>query len=135
MATWCEISIIRHLRNGKIIRATKSSVVARGWLRAEKEEWTGRGQIFRQVWYYNDVCWVAQSCSILCDPMDSRLLCPCGCSRQEYWSGLPYPLPGDFPNSGIEPRSPALQADSLPYKPPGNCFDYHYILQCRCGEF
>ena len=37
-----------------------------------------------------------------------------GFSRQEYWSGLPCPPPGDLPNRGIEPRSPALQADSLP---------------------
>ena len=37
-----------------------------------------------------------------------------GFSRQEYWSGLPLPSPGDLPNPGIEPRSPALQADSLP---------------------
>ena len=36
-----------------------------------------------------------------------------GFSRQEYWSGLPFPTPGDLPNPGIEPRSPALQADSL----------------------
>ena len=35
-------------------------------------------------------------------------------SRQEYWSGLPFPSPGDLPNSEIEPRSPALQADALP---------------------
>ena len=35
-----------------------------------------------------------------------------GFSRQEYWSGLPFPSPGDLPNSGIEPRSPALQADA-----------------------
>ena len=35
-------------------------------------------------------------------------------SRQGYWSGLLFPSPGDLPNSGIEPRSPALQADSLP---------------------
>ena len=34
-------------------------------------------------------------------------------SRQEYWSGLPFPSPGDLPDPGIEPRSPALQADSL----------------------
>ena len=40
-------------------------------------------------------------------------------SRQEYWSGLPFPSPGDLPNPGIEPRSPALQADSLPSEPPG----------------
>ena len=37
-----------------------------------------------------------------------------GFSRQEYWSALPFPLSGDFPDPGIEPGSPALQADSLP---------------------
>ena len=42
-----------------------------------------------------------------------------GFSRQEYWSGLPSPSPGDFPNPGIEPASPALQADSLPSEPSG----------------
>ena len=36
-----------------------------------------------------------------------------GFSRQEYWSGLPFPSPGDLPNPGIEPRSPALQADTM----------------------
>ena len=40
-------------------------------------------------------------------------------SRQKYWSGLPFSSPGDLPNSGIKPRSPALQADSLPSEPPG----------------
>ena len=40
-----------------------------------------------------------------------------GFSREEYWSGLPCPSPGYFPNPGIEPESPALQADSLPFQP------------------
>ena len=40
-------------------------------------------------------------------------------SRPEYWSGEPFPSPGDLPNPGIEPRSPALQADSLPAEPQG----------------
>ena len=40
-------------------------------------------------------------------------------SRQEYWSGLPFPSPGDLPNPGIEPGSPALPADTLPSEPPG----------------
>ena len=40
-------------------------------------------------------------------------------SRQKHWSGLPFPSPGDFPDPGIEPWSPALQADSLPSEPPG----------------
>ena len=39
-------------------------------------------------------------------------------SRQEYWSGLPFPSPGDLPNPGIEPGSPALRVDSLPSEPP-----------------
>ena len=38
-------------------------------------------------------------------------------SRTEYWSGWPFPSPGDLPNPGIEPRSPTLQADSLPAEP------------------
>ena len=42
-----------------------------------------------------------------------------GFSRQEYWSGLPFPSPGDLPDSGIKPRSPALQADALISEPPG----------------
>jgi len=41
-------------------------------------------------------------------------------SRQEHWSGLPLPFPGDLPDTGIEPESPAPQADSLPSEPPGN---------------
>jgi len=40
-------------------------------------------------------------------------------SRPEYWSGLPFPSPRDLPNSGIKPRSPALQVDSLPDEPQG----------------
>ena len=42
-----------------------------------------------------------------------------GFSRQECWSGWPFPSPGDLPNPGIEPRSPALQADALLSEPPG----------------
>ena len=43
-----------------------------------------------------------------------------GFSRQEYWSRLPFPSPGDLPDPGIEPRCPALQADFLLTEPPGN---------------
>ena len=69
------------------------------------------------------LCLVTQWCLTLCNPMDcslpARLLCPWGFFRQEYWSGLPCPPPGDPPNPGIEPRSPVLQADSLPSELPG----------------
>ena len=61
---------------------------------------------------------VVQSCPTLCDPMDCSLVAhqaplSMGFSRQEYWSGLPFPSPGDLPNPGIKPGSLALQADSL----------------------
>ena len=42
-----------------------------------------------------------------------------GFSRQEYWSGLPFPSPGDLPNPGIKPVSPSLKADALTSEPPG----------------
>ena len=41
-------------------------------------------------------------------------------SRQEYWSGLPFPSPGDLPNLGIKPKSPALQTGSLPLRHEGS---------------
>ena len=43
-------------------------------------------------------------------------------SRQEYWSGLPFPSPEDLPGPGIKPWSPALEADTLPFEPPGKPF-------------
>ena len=62
-----------------------------------------------------------QSCPTLCDPIDGSPSAPpsLGFSRQEHWSGLPCPPPGDLPNPGIKPRSPTLQADSLPSETPG----------------
>ena len=62
------------------------------------------------------LCLVVQSCPTLCNPMDcsGQALLTMGFSRPEYWSGLPCLPPGDLPNPGIKPRSPELQADSLP---------------------
>ena len=59
---------------------------------------------------------VARSCRTLVTTWTVAHQAPLsmGFSRQEYWSGLPVPSPGDLPNPGIEPRSPALQAGSLP---------------------
>ena len=64
--------------------------------------------------------------------MSTSLLCPWDFSRQEYWNELPFPSPGDLPDPGIEPTSPALQADSLPSEPPGKLLmskaeQRHYI--------
>ena len=54
-------------------------------------------------------------------------------SRQEYWNGLPFSSPGDLPNPGIEPGSPASQEDALPSEPPGtmsfvNCLHLKLLL-------
>ena len=70
------------------------------------------------------MCCAVLSHSVLSDSLwlyglkPARLLCPWGFSRQEYWSGLSCPPPRELPNPGIEPRSSALQADSLPTEPP-----------------
>ena len=70
----------------------------------------------------------SESCSVM-----SHSLRPLGLyspfSRPEYWSGQPFPSSGDLPNPGIEPRSPTLQADSLPAEPPGKHKLVTYINQ------
>ena len=73
---------------------------------------------------------VTQSCLTPCNPMDCS---PLGSSVhgilqakiQKYWSGLPFPSPGDLPNPGIEPRSAALQEDSLLSESQGSPKNYH----------
>ena len=64
---------------------------------------------------------VTQSCPTFCDPMAYSPQAPLSMkfSRQEFWSRLPFPSPGPLPSPGIEPRSPALQANSLLSEPPG----------------
>ena len=53
-----------------------------------------------------------------------------GFSRKEYQSGLPFPSPGDLPDPGIEPGSPALQADTLPSEPAGKPINFRYAHIC-----
>ena len=59
---------------------------------------------------------VAKLCLILATPwtVDAQVSLSMGFSRKEYWSGLPFPSPGDLPNPGIKPKAFTLQADSLP---------------------
>ena len=71
-------------------------------------------------------CLVTELCPILCSPMDCRLSqapLSMGSSRQEYWSGLPFPSPGDLPDPGIEPTSLVWQADSLPLSHKGSLWE------------
>ena len=75
---------------------------------------TGCHCLYSQVEVVGDL--VTQLCPTLATPWTVACQDPLsvGFSRQEYWSGLPFPSPGDLHDPGIEPRSPALQADSLP---------------------
>ena len=79
---------------------------------------------------------VAQSCPSLWDPTDSTVL---GILQARILEWLPFPSPGDLPNPGIEPRSPALQADSLPAepqgKPPQVTYIYIYIYTQKKSDY
>ena len=80
-----------------------------------------------------------QSCLSLCDPIDCSRQAPLSMefSRQEYWSGLPFPLPGELPDSGIKPApltSLAFQARSLPLEPPGKPCQIHVWLQTELNQ-
>ena len=73
---------------------------------------------------------IAQLCLTLFNPMDCNLQASPSMefSRQEDWSGLPFPSPWDLPDPGIEPGSPALQADALLSEPPGKPTLYLFIF-------
>ena len=77
-----------------------------------------------------------QSCLTLRNPLDCQAPLSTGFSRQEYWSELPCPNPGDFPDLGIEPTSlmpPALQVDSLPLSCWGSSrIWYMCMYMCVC---
>ena len=79
---------------------------------------------------------VTRSCPTLCDLWTVAHQAPpsMGFSSKEYWSGLPFPSPGDLPDTGIEPRAPTLQADALTSapqgKPPNKC-----LAECKDTYF
>ena len=77
---------------------------------------------------------VAKSCQTLCDPWTVAHQAPLslGLPRQEYWSGLPFPSPGDLPNSGIEPTSPALAGRSFTAEPAGKPGQVYACLVYIC---
>ena len=71
--------------------------------------------------------------SVVSDFVKSRMVAlqaplSMGFSRQEYWSGLPFPPPGDLPNPGIKPESPKLQAESFPLNHQGNPVESMLLL-------
>ena len=93
----------------------------------------------KRIYIYICMKWseVTQSCLTLCDLMDCSPLSSSviGFSRQEYWSGLPFPSLGHLPDPGIEPGSPALQADALPSEPPGKSFPLCYTQFWWCDDW
>ena len=76
-----------------------------------KSVWGGKWKLLSRVWLFVTP-WTIQSMEL---------------SRSEYWSAQPFPSPGDFPNPGMEPRSPTLLVDSLPAELEG--VDCHFLLQ------
>ena len=81
------------------------------------------------------VCLVAQSCPTLCNPLDCSPLHSSvhGIFRQAHWNGLPFPPPGNRPDLGIQPMSPALQADSLPAEPLGKPIVFVVLPYSKLG--
>ena len=103
-----------------------------------RREWNQKGFVFVflliVVAFAHVRCSVAQSCLPLCDPMDCNHQAPLsmGFSEQEYWSGLPFPPPGDLPHPGIKPTSPALRGRFFTAEPPGKynlCVYFHCFLK------
>ena len=74
-------------------------------------------------------CMCLCSCLILCDPWTVARQAPpsMGFPRQEYWSGLPFPSPGDLPGPGIEPMAPALAGGFFITEPPGKSLASNWI--------
>ena len=114
-------------RVGNIAEMTRRSSWVH-WICKWRMQWSENSKIQRKPWNMGEVVMFLCVCSVVSDSLrphglqPTRLLCPwdsVGFSRQEYWSGLPFPSPGDLPNPGIKPRSPALQTDALPSEPPG----------------
>ena len=91
------------------------------------------------------LCCYCYSRSVISDSLrphglqPAKLQRPWDFSGQEYWSGLPFPPLGDLPNPGIKPRSPALQADSLPLSHQGSLGFLYIFMICNAavqwGEF
>ena len=78
---------------------------------------------YLSISFVNCVCVKSLShVQLFATPAAHRAPLSLGFSRQEYWSGLPFPSPGDLPDPGMEPQSPALQADALSSEPPGEPF-------------
>jgi len=133
------ILTIWHSGKGKAIKKVNRLVVARG---SGRERGVGRAQgIFcRETILFDTVIvcrcyyeWVKSlsRVQLFATPWTIAHQGPPSMefSRQEYWSGLPFPSPGCLPNPGIEPRSPTSQADALQSESPGNPICHHTFVK------
>ena len=84
---------VNNISSAVRIKINSTEALSSEW---SEVKWLSRVQLFSTPW------------TVACQAPLSM-----GFSRQEYWSGLPFPSPGDLPNPGIEPRSPALEADAF----------------------
>ena len=100
----------------QIWRINTSNYIERKWIHTDV--WRNYSQITTKKCRKVKVL-VTQLCSTLCDPMSLPGSSVHGILQARYWSELLFPPPGNLPGSGIEPRSPVLQADCLPSESPG----------------
>ena len=110
------------------------------WKQESKKEKNKRPKIWKEAvwkitWRSNQELWIVKSLSrvqLFGTPWTVAYQAPQSMefSRQEYWSGLPFPSPGDLPKPGIKPGSPALQADGLTSEPPGKPTFLLILIQC-----
>ena len=84
--------------------------------------------------YSSPCCMHAHLCPTLCNPTDCNPQAPLfmGFCRQEYWSGLPFPTPGDLPDPGIKPESPVFAGRFFTTEPPGKPIVHLNYLQFMC---
>ena len=80
---------------------------------------TREAQVELICWHYIWIPSLSESRKVVSNSVTSWTIQSKESSRPEYWSGQPFPSPGDFLNQGIEPRSPTMQVDSLPAEPQG----------------
>ena len=97
--------------------------------------------VYMSVFYVSECVLVTQSCPTLVTlwTVAHQASLSMEFSRQEHWSGLPFPSAGDLPNPGIDPESPILHVDSLPSELSGKLyycsFEYFEIMRCDASSF
>ena len=115
---WLISQLSAHICSRRISQDPLCCSRRQGWLGLRNQDChtasiTGRAGTMHPRWVSSGhlcVCVYTQSCPTFCDPMDCQAPLSMKFSRQEYWNRLPFPTPGDLPDPGIEPVSPASPA-------------------------